>query len=78
MSARSSVRQAAAKAVTLFGALFLVSVLLAAMPNHRAPELQAPTPEAAQISQPQPAEEIQSQLPSHRRTKLEPAGRKTH
>ena len=37
MSARSAVKQAAAKAVILFGALFLVSVLLAAMPNHRAP-----------------------------------------
>lgn len=39
MSARSAVKQAAAKAVILFGALFLVSVLLAAMPNHHAPEV---------------------------------------
>lgn len=39
MSARSAVKQAAAKAVILVGALFLVSVLLAAMPNHRAPEV---------------------------------------
>src|SRR5260370_24414015 len=37
MSARSTFIHLAAKAGILFGALFLVSVLLAAIPGHRAP-----------------------------------------
>ena len=39
MSARSTFIHLAAKAGILFGALFLVSVLLAAIPGHRAPAL---------------------------------------
>ena len=49
MSARSAVKQAAAKAVILLGALFLVSVLLAAMPNHRAPEVGQAPQESANV-----------------------------
>ena len=48
MSARSTFLHIAAKAGILFGALFLVSVLLAAIPGHRAPG--APAPEQQQSS----------------------------
>jgi hypothetical protein len=48
MSARSSFIHFATKAGILFGALFLVSVLLAAIPGHRAPV--APVQEAQQSS----------------------------
>jgi hypothetical protein len=48
MSARSTLLHIAAKAGILFGALFLVSVLLAAIPGHRAPG--APAPEQQQSS----------------------------
>ena len=41
MSARSTLLHVATKAGILFGALFLVSVLLAAIPAHRAPAVQA-------------------------------------
>src|SRR5690349_21799107 len=47
MSARSTLIYFAGKAGILFGALFLVSVLLAAIPSHRAP---APAQEAQQSS----------------------------
>ncbi|HMI52838.1 MAG TPA: hypothetical protein VK525_15105 [Candidatus Saccharimonadales bacterium] len=50
MSARSTVREVATKAVILFGALFLVSVLLAAMPTHRAPEARVPDAQASASS----------------------------
>lgn len=42
MSARSTLVQAAIKGGTALGALFLVSVLLAAMPGHRAPMVSPP------------------------------------
>jgi hypothetical protein len=45
MSARSTFLQLAAKAGLLFGALFVVSVLLAAMPGHRAPIVQSAGPQ---------------------------------
>lgn len=48
MPARSTYIAIAAKAGILFGALFLVSVLLAAMPGHRAPA--APTQDSQQSS----------------------------
>src|SRR5467141_1461779 len=51
MSARSTFFHLAAKAGILFGALFLVSVLLAAIPSHRAPA--APEQDAQQLSSPQ-------------------------
>src|SRR6266851_416812 len=51
MSARSTFIHLAAKAGILFGALFLVSVLLAAIPGHRAPA--APGQGAQQPSSPQ-------------------------
>ena len=53
MSARSTFFHFAAKAGILFGALFLVSVLLAAIPAHRAP--------AAQIEDAQQSSSSQSQ-----------------
>ncbi len=52
MSARSTFIHLAAKAGILFGALFLVSVLLAAIPSHRAPA--AHGQDAQQPSSPQP------------------------
>ncbi len=45
MSARSTVVHLATKAGILFGALFLVGVLLAAMPGHHAPAAQAQDPQ---------------------------------
>src|SRR5271169_3235437 len=48
MSARSTFIHLATKAGILFGALFLVSVLLAAIPGHRAPA--EPAQEAQQSS----------------------------
>src|ERR1700694_3133714 len=48
MSARSTFIHLAARAGILFGALFLVSVLLAAMPGHRAPAV--PVQDAPQSS----------------------------
>ena len=50
MSARSTLLHIAAKAGILFGALFLVSVLLAAIPNHRAPGAPAPEPQQSSSS----------------------------
>src|SRR5437660_12676103 len=54
MSARSTFIHLAAKAGILFGALFLVSVLLAAIPGHHAPA--APGQESQQSSSLQPQE----------------------
>jgi hypothetical protein len=54
MSARSTFFHLAAKAGILFGALFLVSVLLAAIPGHRAPAV--PGQDAQQSSGPQSQE----------------------
>jgi hypothetical protein len=54
MSARSTLIHLAAKAGILFGALFLVGVLLAAIPGHRAPA--APVRDAQQSSSSQPQE----------------------
>src|SRR5713101_6960384 len=51
MSARSTFFHLAAKAGILFGALFVVSVLLAAIPGHRAPA--SPGQDAQQSSSPQ-------------------------
>ena len=73
MSAGSTVREVATKAVTLFGALFLVSVLLAAMPTHRAPEVQVPDPQALASSESQdsrqgPQQGSEPQPPKHHRS----------
>jgi hypothetical protein len=46
MSARSTAVQITAKGFTLIGALFLVSVLLSAMPGHRAPVAAPQDPQA--------------------------------
>src|SRR5437879_516138 len=54
MSARSTFFHLAAKAGILFGALFLVSVLLAAIPGHHAPA--TPGQESQQSSGSQPQE----------------------
>src|SRR2546429_2916769 len=54
MSARSTFIHLAGKAGILFGALFLVSVLLAAIPGHHAPV--APEQESQQSSGAQPQE----------------------
>src|SRR5216684_7282304 len=62
MSARSTFFHLAAKAGILFGALFLVSVLLAAIPGHRAPAV--PGQDAQQSSGPQSQE---SQPMDHRK-----------
>jgi len=53
MSARSTFIHLATKAGILFGALFLVSVLLAAIPGHRAPALQSQSSEQSSSSQSQ-------------------------
>ena len=45
MPARSALFQAAGKLGILFGALFLVTVLLAAIPSHRPPAIQTPAPQ---------------------------------
>jgi hypothetical protein len=57
MSARSTLIHLAAKAGIVFGALFLVSVLLAAMPGHRAPATQVQDPQQSSGS---PSQESQS------------------
>jgi hypothetical protein len=56
MSARSTFLNLATRAGTLFGALFLVSVLLAAIPGHRAPAAQ---PQSSQQSSSSQAQESQ-------------------
>jgi hypothetical protein len=53
MSARRTFIHIAAKAGILFAALFLVSVLLAAIPGHRAPAAPSPEPQQSSGSQPQ-------------------------
>jgi hypothetical protein len=57
MSARSTFLNLATRAGILFGALFLVSVLLAAIPGHRAP---APQSQGSQQSSGSQAQESQS------------------
>src|SRR5260370_10390833 len=47
MSARSTALQIVAKAGMLLGALFVFTILLAALPAHRAPAQQASTQESA-------------------------------
>ena len=56
MSARRTLIDLAAKAGILFGALFLVSVLLAAIPSHRPPG--APVRDAQQSSGSQESQEM--------------------
>jgi hypothetical protein len=64
MSARSSFFHLAAKAGILFGALFLVSVLLAAMPGHRTGVLPAQESQQSSGSQaPPPQASVQSSMP---------------
>src|SRR5258706_12012795 len=62
MSARSTFFLLAAKAGILFGALFLVSVLLAAIPGHRAPAAPLQDAQESSISQSK-----QSQPMDHRK-----------
>jgi len=63
MSARRTLIDLAAKAGILFGALFLVNVLLAAIPSHRPPE--APVRDAQQSSGSQESQEMDhSKMPS--------------
>lgn len=50
MSARSTLLHLAAKAGILFGALFLVTVLLAAIPAHHPPSVQIAAPQEASAS----------------------------
>jgi hypothetical protein len=52
MSARSAFFHLATRAGILFGALFLVSVLLAAIPSHRAPAMQSQGSQQSSGSQP--------------------------
>jgi hypothetical protein len=54
MSARSTFIHLAGKAAILFGAFFLVSVLLAAMPGHRPPAQSAEQSSGTQSQEPQP------------------------
>jgi hypothetical protein len=53
MSARRTLLHIAAKGGILFGALFLVSVLLAAIPVHRAPAASSQEPQQSSRAQPQ-------------------------
>lgn len=54
MSVRTSFFQAAAKTAVLLGALFLVGVLLAAMPGHNPPVQQTSTPQDSASAAPDP------------------------
>jgi hypothetical protein len=75
MSAGSTVREVATKAVTLFGALFLVSVLLAAMPIHRAPEVPVSDPQALASSEPEdsrPRQHAGPEQPLRKRHRTDP------
>jgi hypothetical protein len=58
MSARSALIHLAGKAGILLGALFLVSVLLAAMPGHRAPTTQALDAQQSSASQSQESQSM--------------------
>jgi hypothetical protein len=58
MPARSTLIHLAGKAGVLLGALFLVSVLLAAMPGHRAPTTQALDPQQSSASQSQESQSM--------------------
>jgi hypothetical protein len=57
MSARSTFLHFATKAGTWFGALFLVSVLLAAIPGHRAPVEEAQQSSGSQAQQSRPMDQ---------------------
>jgi hypothetical protein len=57
MSARSTLIHLAGKAGVLFGALFLVSVLLAAIPGHRAPSVQAENAQPSRGAQAQDSQQ---------------------
>src|SRR6267154_5101128 len=58
MSARRTLIHLAAKAGILFGALFLVSVLLAAIPAHHAPPALAQEDQQSSSSQSQESQEV--------------------
>jgi hypothetical protein len=58
MSARSTLIHLVTKAGILFGALFLVSVLLAAMPGHHAPAASAPEQQQSSSSQAQESQQM--------------------
>jgi len=58
MSARSTLIHLAAKAGILFGALFLVSVLLAAIPGHRPPAASVQDAQQSSSSQAQESQEM--------------------
>src|SRR5260370_41539647 len=57
MPARSTYLHLAAKAGIVFGALFLVSVLLAAMPGHRTPAVQTQESQQPSASQSQDSQQ---------------------
>lgn len=65
MSARSSVRQTIFTAATLFAALFVVTVLLAAIPAHRAPTLVYVPPQKPERRAQQQASQQSSQATDH-------------
>src|SRR3981189_3244129 len=65
MSARSTFIHLAAKAGILFGALFLVSVLLAAIPSHRAPAMPAQDAQQSSSSQSQESQPMDHRKMSH-------------
>src|SRR5208283_3271185 len=54
MSARRTLLHLAAKACMLLGAIFVVTVLLVAMPGHHAPIPQSPAVQQTSASQPKP------------------------
>jgi hypothetical protein len=62
MPARTQLVQAATKCGILFGALFLVTVLLAAMPGHHAPGVQSQESQQS-ASQPQPSQGMDPNMP---------------
>lgn len=54
MSARKTFFRLAAKTVLLFAAVFVVTILLSAMPGHHAPAVQDPSPQQSAAPQPKP------------------------
>jgi len=54
MSARRTLLHLAAKAAMVFGAIFVLTVLLAAMPGHHAPVAQSPAVQQTAAPEPQP------------------------
>src|SRR5271165_2839919 len=63
MSARRTLMQIATNAAIGFGALFLVGVLLAAIPNHRTPEVASVTEMAGAQEQQAPPEQDHGSMP---------------